>query len=434
MSTTEPATQEQKKEPDEKVAPPPETPPKEKEAKVKDAWDKAQIVSGFLSAVVIAGVGLLINSGIQRAQIQSSEENTKAQVDVAKYNNDAQLKLTERNAEVQRHLQESTLASQLVEHLASGSALKKQIAIVALRRSVPPEMYQEVIAIVVRSETDPEVRKTALGQAATLPTADASVVQAVTEVATNAGRSPEERGLAADAVQQLGIRSVSPHGTFVLSSSTGRQLSLESDEMAGGVFTHFLLNALMGAASPKKDGSIRLSELSAYVYQRVKEATNGRQSPIFAEPKDAGDLVILGPGYDFSRTVVVAVGNTHYRGDRMRLLYGASDARKVADVFEQHGAVVYRVEDATREKFREAMDLAIKKTDENSLFIFFYAGHSFVDPKGEFWLLPIDVDTDALQLTGIPTWEFMAFLSKVSARASVLFLDTSFSGGVLGQK
>jgi hypothetical protein len=35
--------------------------------KKKDVWDKAQIMSGFIASVVIAAVGLLINSSIQRA-------------------------------------------------------------------------------------------------------------------------------------------------------------------------------------------------------------------------------------------------------------------------------------------------------------------------------------------------------------------------------
>jgi hypothetical protein len=41
------------------------------DAKPKDIWDKAQIISGFLASVVIATVGLEINSSIQRAQIKA---------------------------------------------------------------------------------------------------------------------------------------------------------------------------------------------------------------------------------------------------------------------------------------------------------------------------------------------------------------------------
>src|SRR5262249_43745396 len=88
------------------------------ETKKKDAWDKAQIVSGFISSVVLAGVGVMINISIQRAQIAASEANANAQIEAAKNLNIAQLTVAERNAELQRHLQESTLASQLTEHLS----------------------------------------------------------------------------------------------------------------------------------------------------------------------------------------------------------------------------------------------------------------------------------------------------------------------------
>jgi len=61
----------------------------------KDAWDKAQIISGFLSTVVIAGVGLLISSLIQRARIASADANSRAQIDATERNNKAQLTLQE---------------------------------------------------------------------------------------------------------------------------------------------------------------------------------------------------------------------------------------------------------------------------------------------------------------------------------------------------
>src|SRR5262245_50900538 len=89
--------------------------------KKKDSWDKAQIISGFLASVVIAAVGILINSSIQEAQIAASKASTEAQIAVSRQNNEAQLALTERNAEIQRHLQEGTLTGQLVEHITSGS-------------------------------------------------------------------------------------------------------------------------------------------------------------------------------------------------------------------------------------------------------------------------------------------------------------------------
>jgi hypothetical protein len=75
------------------------------EQKSKDIWDKAQIVSGFVASVVIAAVGLMINSSIQRSQIQASEDATRAQLEITDRNNKAQLALTEKTAEIQRHIQ-----------------------------------------------------------------------------------------------------------------------------------------------------------------------------------------------------------------------------------------------------------------------------------------------------------------------------------------
>jgi hypothetical protein len=46
---------------------------KNESPKKKDGWDRAQIISGFISSVVIAIVGILINDSIQRAQLAASK-------------------------------------------------------------------------------------------------------------------------------------------------------------------------------------------------------------------------------------------------------------------------------------------------------------------------------------------------------------------------
>ena len=76
----------------------------------------------------------------------------------------------------------------LVEHLTSGSTLKKQIVIVVLRRSIPPDVYQDLITTIVKSDTDPEVRKTALEQARTLRHVAPSVAQAIEQAAEDENR------------------------------------------------------------------------------------------------------------------------------------------------------------------------------------------------------------------------------------------------------
>jgi hypothetical protein len=244
--------------------------------KIKDGWDKAQIVSSFISTVVIAAVGILINSSIQNAQIASSEANTRAQVDVSERNNKAQLALTERTADIQRHLQEGTLTGQLVEHLAGASSLKKQIAIVVLRRAIPPEMYQDVITILVKSDADPEVRKTALEQARTLRDIAPTVVQAIAAAATDFSRSDEERQLATKVIRQTALASTAPVTTSVLFAGTNSK-EYERADLNGGIFTHYLLKGMAGEADSDRNGSIRLDELNLFVTRMVSDATGGVQ-------------------------------------------------------------------------------------------------------------------------------------------------------------
>jgi hypothetical protein len=230
-------------------------------AKAKDIWDKAAIVSGFLSSVVIAAVGILINISIQNAQLASSDANSKAQIEVAEKNNRAQLTLTERNADIQKHLQEGTLTGQFVEHLTSNSAVRRQLAIVVLGRSIPPEMYQDVITTIVKSDPDAEVRRTALLQARTLKDTAPNVARAIASAAFDASRSSEERELASGIARQLGLALTATVNTFVLSAG----LAMESDDLKAGPFTYFLVKGLSGEASANKDGNIRLSDLANYI-------------------------------------------------------------------------------------------------------------------------------------------------------------------------
>lgn len=79
----------------------PDTPPAREAAKEptkelqkpKDIWDKAAVISSFLSNVVIAVVGLIVTASIQRTQIATSNIATQAQLDFAKSNSDRKARL-----------------------------------------------------------------------------------------------------------------------------------------------------------------------------------------------------------------------------------------------------------------------------------------------------------------------------------------------------
>jgi hypothetical protein len=68
----------------------------------------------------------------------------------------------------------------------------------------------------------------------------------------------------------------------VFSSSTGSQYSFEREEWKHGAFTKALLEGMSGSADyPPQDGRITNDELDLYVKRRVREMTEGRQTPTY---------------------------------------------------------------------------------------------------------------------------------------------------------
>ena len=70
-------------------------------------------------------------------------------------------------------------------------------------------------------------------------------------------------------------------GSAILSASRGAELSQEDAKWGGGhgVFTHFVLTGMAGAADDNHDKLVTVSELYDFVYARVKDATSGAQHP-----------------------------------------------------------------------------------------------------------------------------------------------------------
>jgi len=69
-------------------------------------------------------------------------------------------------------------------------------------------------------------------------------------------------------------------GAAVISSAGGAEFAFESSEWKNGVFTYAVLEGLKtGNADKDKNGEIVVSELRDYVFDRVKELTNGQQNP-----------------------------------------------------------------------------------------------------------------------------------------------------------
>ena len=80
------------------------------------------------------------------------------------------------------------------------------------------------------------------------------------------------------------------NGLVLFTAATGKQLSLEDTAWGNGAFTKALVEGLgiqgtKGKANVLNQGAITLSELETYVAERVKQLTNGAQSPVLINPK-----------------------------------------------------------------------------------------------------------------------------------------------------
>lgn len=81
-------------------------------------------------------------------------------------------------------------------------------------------------------------------------------------------------------------------GVVAFFSSQGREPSYELDGVANGAFTKALVEGLQGKADVLTTGQITLSGLDAYVVNRVKQLTGGRQHPVMTRPSTLSDFPI----------------------------------------------------------------------------------------------------------------------------------------------
>ncbi len=71
-------------------------------------------------------------------------------------------------------------------------------------------------------------------------------------------------------------------GTAFLLSSKKEEYSLESKGLRQGVFSHFLIEGLKGAADHDGDRVVTVAELYQFVHQRVRQYTKMAQTPVLA--------------------------------------------------------------------------------------------------------------------------------------------------------
>lgn len=86
--------------------------------------------------------------------------------------------------------------------------------------------------------------------------------------------------------------SSAENGVVVFSSSTGKQYSLENPSWGNGAFTKAVLEGLRGGADYQQSGRVTFKMLDLFVSERVKQLTDGKQSPVTQAPGGVPDFPI----------------------------------------------------------------------------------------------------------------------------------------------
>ncbi len=150
--------------------------------------------------------------------------------------------------------------------------------------------------------------------------------------ACQAGAVSGVKGVAPAAAFSTGsVSGLAAEGTAVIASSTGTELSQESNDLQGSYFTHHLVTGLRGAADRDGDRTVTLDEAYAYAYDRTLVSTAGTA---VGRQHATLETDLRGRG---------AVALTRTDGARARLTLGPADAGEILLVDDASGVVAAEV-------------------------------------------------------------------------------------------
>jgi WD40 repeat protein len=86
--------------------------------------------------------------------------------------------------------------------------------------------------------------------------------------------------------------SSTENGAITFTSSTGKEFSLEDVSWGNGAFTKALIEGMSGGAAIAGKEKITIKSLDAFISERVKELTAGRQHPTSVSPPNVPDFPI----------------------------------------------------------------------------------------------------------------------------------------------
>lgn len=398
--------------------PPKRIEPPAGQSSTKDSWDKAQIVSGFISSVALAGIALWITSAIQKSQIASGEATARAVAE-----------LDASRADADRKVQQGALTAQLLQQLAGSNRLQREIAIVALELAGSDAAVQRILSIVAQSDDDPRIRGVAIEKLA--ESSDPAVTRTLADISTRNDRATGERLLAQSSSRETAVRQFAPSKvpTLLLASGSSGS-SYFSEDLNDTVFAHYLSRAIGGGADFDKDGRVTSAETVRFLNVEtaidVREYSDrGLREPFFAisgEPNTAW----VGTGLKFPNAVIVFIAISDY-DDGIAFEPGStSDIMTKLRTGLKADFVTRRGGDAVRLNVLSALQEAEAKLRPGGLLIVAFSGKARINPEGiAEWVL---YSRERQEVFG--SHELRSLLTATKAGYRVLLMNVSWPEGV----
>jgi WD40 repeat protein len=115
--------------------------------------------------------------------------------------------------------------------------------------------------------------------------------------ACHSGTLIENRGRSIEGLTDKLYRDLTSneYGLVMMCSSKGLEVSKESPELKGGFFTLAVVEGLEGKATRSSEGVVYLKALDAYVTERVKDLTDGKQHPLTSQDPNVTNIPLTKP-------------------------------------------------------------------------------------------------------------------------------------------
>jgi hypothetical protein len=376
----------------------------------KDRWDKAAIVSSFLSSFLLAIVGLALTWSLQKGQIESTERLAMTRQEDERLRNAAA-------TEIER----ARLANQVLDAAASQSEARRSLAVQLMADVMPADQFDRLALVMAHSDPSAVVRELALAKLG--ESSDPGTLKALREMSSDPTRTVGERMSAEQAALRVSVRAGLRRNSFFLGAAGIDGLAYEDRE--GGHFSRFLLSAFDGNADYSGDGLLSAAELSEFLRFEVNRRF-GNQHPLYVFTGPGSSVVDPGAP-EFSRVVAVAVGLSDYADPTMRLVSARKDAEKIVEMLRVRVGSRLSVtplydNGANREAVLGALEAAASLADKESLLLVYFSGHG-VNRSGEpAWVLYESSRDASQELIELPVLK--KILRRSKAMRTLVLIDS----------